>query len=117
MANGIGNAVGVRHTETSLIIWSGQQPNAQETTNLSRHDKEPITTVFGADMFYDAGNKGCAYGPMDEIAGLMRKMTSGQTLEIHATDISVASDLAAWCRLTGHELVDQRDTHFLIRHS
>ena len=26
MANGIGNAVGVRHTETSLIIWSGNIP-------------------------------------------------------------------------------------------
>jgi len=24
VANGIGNAVGVRHTETSLIIWSGK---------------------------------------------------------------------------------------------
>ena len=81
----------------------------------SKRAVEPATPVYAADNFYDAGEKGCAFGPMDEIAALMRRMTSGQTLEIHAVDPSVAVDLAAWCRMTGNALVEQREEHYLVR--
>jgi hypothetical protein len=46
----------------------------------------PPTSKFGADSFYDAGDTGCAFGPIDEIAALMRQMNPGQTLEVRATD-------------------------------
>ncbi len=72
-------------------------------------------SLLGADAFFDAGNKGCADGPMDDIAVLMRTLQSGQTLEIHATDASVAVDLAAWCRMTGNALVEQRGSRYLVR--
>ncbi len=72
-------------------------------------------TLLGADAFYDAGDKGCGEGPLDEIADLMRSLASGQTLEIRATDPSVAIDLAAWCRLTGHTLVTREGDRYLIR--
>ena len=72
-------------------------------------------SIFNADAFYDAGDKGCGAGPLDEIADLMRRLAPGQTLEIRATDPSVAVDLAAWCRLTGHTLVIQEGDHYLIR--
>ncbi len=72
--------------------------------------------MLGADFVYDAGDKGCAAGPMDEIAAIMRtKMSSGQTLEIRATDPSVAFDLGAWCRMTGNRLEQQRDDRYLVR--
>jgi TusA-related sulfurtransferase len=45
----------------------------------------------------------------------MRRMLEGQTLEVHATDPTVAQDLAAWCRMTGNMLVDQRDGRYLLR--
>ena len=70
---------------------------------------------FGADAFYDAGDKGCGDGPLDDIALLIRKMRAGQTLEIHATEPSVAVDLPAWCRLTGHRMVEQAGDHYLVR--
>jgi TusA-related sulfurtransferase len=70
---------------------------------------------FNANAFYDVGAKGCADGPLEEIAGLMRRMSSGQTLEVHAVAPSVAEDLPAWCRLTGHELIEQEGEHYLIR--
>ncbi len=76
---------------------------------------QPREPVFVADKFYDAGDKGCAFGPMDEIAALMAKMASGGTLEINATDPSVAYDMAAWCRMTGNVLVEQRGDRYLIR--
>lgn len=52
-------------------------------------------SLLGADSFYDAGDKGCAAGPLDEIAALMRRLAPGQTLEVRATDPSVAGDLPA----------------------
>ena len=52
-----------------------------------------IASTFGATTFYDAGDKGCGAGPLDEIADLMGRLASGQTLEIRATDPSVAVDL------------------------
>jgi TusA-related sulfurtransferase len=73
------------------------------------------TSLFGADSFYDAGDTGCAYGPLDEVAALMRKLAAGQTLEVRATDPSVAVDLPAWCRLAGHQLVNQSGDRYLIR--
>ena len=72
-------------------------------------------SILGADAFYDAGEKGCAAGPLDEIADLMRRLASGQALEIRAIDPSVTVDLAAWCRLTGHTLITQEGDHYLIR--
>jgi len=71
---------------------------------------------LGGALFYDAGAKSCTEGPLEEISRLMRQLNSGQTLEIHATNPSVARDLPAWCRLTGHELLNQNMDHFLIRH-
>ncbi len=81
------------------------------------HDPDgPITLPrFGADAFYDAGDKGCGDRPLDDIALLIRKMQGGQTLEIHATEPSVAVDLPAWCRLTGHRMVEQAADHYLVR--
>jgi TusA-related sulfurtransferase len=72
-------------------------------------------SILGADAFYDAGDAGCAYGPIEEIARLMCQMTSGQTLEVRATDRSVAVDLPAWCRLTGHQFVEKQGNRYLIR--
>jgi TusA-related sulfurtransferase len=72
-------------------------------------------SLLGAGAFYDAGDLGCAAGPLDEIAARMRRLTPGQTLEVRATDPSVANDLPAWCRLAGHELVTREGDRYLIR--
>ena len=68
-----------------------------------------------ADQFYDAGSKGCADGPLDDIARLMRKMEPGRILEVHASDPTVGVDLQAWCRLSRNEFLQQEDDHYLIR--
>ena len=110
--------MGVRHTETSLIIWSAGIPETEDGKQVSK-PRETVSTeapVFNADQWYDAGNKGCAAGPLDEIAAMMRDMQSGQKLEIYATDPTVAVDLTAWCRMTGHVLVEQCGSHYLVQH-
>ncbi len=110
--------MGVRHTETSLIIWSAADSPSEDTQPVSKAKAVAASEppVFGADRWYDAGNKGCAAGPMDEIAAMMRQMQPGQTLEIFATDPTVPVDLAAWCRMTGNPLIKQQDSHFLVQH-
>ncbi len=70
---------------------------------------------FEADAFYDAGDKGCADGPLDEIAALLQRLSPGQTLEVRATAPSVAADLPAWCRLAKQELVTHQGDRYLIR--
>jgi TusA-related sulfurtransferase len=71
--------------------------------------------LLSADAFYDAGDQGCAAGPLDEVAAQLRRLAPGQTLEVRATDPSVTNDLPAWCRMTGHELVTQAEDRYLIR--
>lgn len=122
--------MGVRHTETSLIIWAAAQSTdvsatTSSTTPHAAGDETPAaltaaldgepTSLFNADHFYDAGDLGCAYGPLDTIAKMMRTLTSGQTIEIRATDPTVAVDLSAWCRMTGHTLAEQRADRYLVR--
>jgi len=45
----------------------------------------------------------------------MRELSPCQKLEVRATDPSVVVDLPAWCRMTGHKLVDQQGDRYLIR--
>lgn len=84
-------------------------------TGLSCEVPVQPTSIFGADKFYDAGDKGCAEGPIQEIAALMRNLEPGQTMEIRATDPTVRIDLPAWARLTGHQVLKQQDDRYLLR--
>ncbi len=73
-------------------------------------------SLFAADAFYDAGDAGCGFCPINVIAKLLRKMAPGQTLEVRATDPTVTNvDLPAWSRLTGHKLVAQQDDRYLLQ--
>lgn len=108
--------MGVRHTETNLIIWSARGDEAGQPVAKAKETISAEAPVFNAERWYNAGNKGCAAGPMDDIAAIIRKMEPGQKLEIFATDPTVPVDLAAWCRMTGHALVEQRGSHYLVQH-
>lgn len=76
----------------------------------------PMTQpMLNADAFHDAGDEGCGYGPITEIAKKMKQLATGKTLEVRATDPTVAVDLPAWCRLAGHEFVKHVDDRYLIK--
>jgi hypothetical protein len=90
--------------ETMRLLCSGfrpepgRQPVSQPSQSPAVNGRDhPPQSQLGADAFYDAGALGCAEGPMEEIAALVRQMASGQTLEVHASDPSVAGDLVT-CR-------------------
>ena len=110
--------IGGEKIEIMNLLCSGFRPDFENQKGQDRCAVpfEAPSSPFGADAFYDAGARGCADGPLDEIAGIMRGLATGQTLEVRATDPSVARDLPSWCRLVGHELVKQGEDRYLIRH-
>jgi hypothetical protein len=87
---------------------------ACEVSSQPKEDGQPIP-IFEADAFFDAGAKGCAEGPLDEIAVIVRGLSLGQTLEVRAIDPSVATDLPAWCRMACHEFARHEGDRYLIR--
>jgi TusA-related sulfurtransferase len=97
------------------LICSGFHPDPNYSKELGLNSRQSPQPRLGGTVFYNAGSKGCAEGPLDEIARLMRQLDSGQTLEIHATDPSVAGDLPAWCHLSGNEFVKSEADNYLIR--
>jgi tRNA 2-thiouridine synthesizing protein A len=57
------------------------------------------------DQTLDARGLACPM-PIVKTAQLMKTMTSGQTLEVVATDPGSVKDFAAWSRTTGNALVE-----------
>jgi tRNA 2-thiouridine synthesizing protein A len=45
--------------------------------------------------------------PIVRTAQAVRPLPSGSVIELLATDPGSVKDVAAWCRSTGHELVEQ----------
>src|SRR5581483_7773114 len=68
---------------------------------------EPPGEHLERKRFFDAGDQGCADGPLEHIAQLARSLRGEQTLEVRATNPSVACDLPSWCRMTGYILQQQ----------
>jgi TusA-related sulfurtransferase len=45
--------------------------------------------------------------PIVKTAQAIKAVPSGATVELLATDQGSVKDITAWCRVTGHELVEQ----------
>ena len=45
--------------------------------------------------------------PIVKVAQAMKTIPSGAAIELLATDQGSTKDVAAWCRATGNELIDQ----------
>lgn len=67
-----------------------------------------------ADKVLDAKGLACPM-PIVRTKKAMDELTSGQVLEIHATDKGAKNDLAAWSRSGGHELLDQVDEGDILK--
>ena len=65
-----------------------------------------IAPELHADAFYDAADQGCAGPGLKHIRDLMTALEPGQTLEIRTVSDVGRTDLEAWIRLTGHELLE-----------
>lgn len=66
----------------------------------------------------DGGDQGCGGGLLILILQAMKRLESGNILEIRSTDSGVREDLPAWCRMTGNTLLagqegEQRNRYFV----
>ncbi|MFD2682391.1 sulfurtransferase TusA family protein [Bacillus seohaeanensis] len=62
------------------------------------------------DKIVDAKGLACPM-PIVKTKKAMNELESGQVLEIHTTDKGAKSDLSAWAKSGGHELVKQEEAN------
>ena len=55
----------------------------------------------------DATNLLCPM-PVIRTQNKIAELASGDILEVRCTDPGVLHDIPAWCRINGHEVIDQR---------
>jgi len=74
--------------------------------------------VVEVDQLIDARGLSCPM-PIVKTAQAVKALTSGAVVELLATDPGSIKDVAAWCRSTGNELVEQTSDgavyRFIIR--
>jgi tRNA 2-thiouridine synthesizing protein A len=80
-------------------------------------DKTKQTSIK-ADFVLDAVGKKCPM-PILEVRDSIDELKVGQTVELIADDIGAKTDVPAFCRRAGHELVktweEKGALHFLIK--
>ncbi len=73
-----------------------------------------------ADVTVDARNLQCPM-PVLKLAQAMGRLSTGQTVELVATDRGALSDVPAWARDMGHPIIEQSEgegeVHFVLQHS
>jgi tRNA 2-thiouridine synthesizing protein A len=73
-----------------------------------------MSTGPTADVEWNAGDLGCG----DLVLQLMLRMKAmapGQVLRLTAFDPGAPADIPAWCRMTGHTLLEEHPPTYLIR--
>ena len=53
--------------------------------------------------------------PIIEIGRRIGEVEAGEVVELLADDPAAAPDLAAWCRMRGHQLLASEPPRFLVR--
>lgn len=69
---------------------------------------------FVAALEWNAGELGCGELVL-ELRRRLEAMAPGQVLKLTALDPGAPADLPAWCRMTGHTLVNRQHPVYLIR--
>jgi tRNA 2-thiouridine synthesizing protein A len=72
-----------------------------------------MTADRGSAAEWDAGTMGCGELIL-ELRQRLGALPAGTTLKLIARDPGVPEDLPAWCRMTGHRLVQAAPPEYLI---
>ncbi len=82
--------------------------------NQSASDASKRQSHTSPDLEWDAGDMGCG----DLVLHLrlrLQSMRPGQLLKLTARDPGAPEDLPAWCRMTGHTLLDSKHPVYWIK--
>lgn len=69
---------------------------------------------MNTDQFLDAKGLACPM-PIVRTKKAMDELSSGQVLEVHATDKGAKNDIAAWVQSGGHELLKQEEENDVLK--
>lgn len=69
---------------------------------------------MNVDKLLDAKGLACPM-PIIKTRKAINDLTSGNILEIHATDKGAKNDLAAWANSTGHEMVKMEEENGVLK--
>lgn len=73
-----------------------------------------MSAPYRMDVEWDAGDLGCG----ELVLTLMVRVTAmapGQVLRLIALDPGAPADIPAWCRMTGHALLEAQPPVYVIR--
>lgn len=70
--------------------------------------------MMKSDKLLDATGLACPM-PIVRTKKMMAEMDAGQILEVHATDKGSQSDIAAWSKSTGNELLESAEDNGLFK--
>jgi NADPH-dependent 2,4-dienoyl-CoA reductase/sulfur reductase-like enzyme/peroxiredoxin family protein/rhodanese-related sulfurtransferase/TusA-related sulfurtransferase len=104
----------IAHAPLSSFKLGAAIPVSENEKTISRL---PDDTIHPSNIIIEAGldcsGLQCP-GPIIKLAQKMKEMSEGSLLKITATDPGFASDLPAWCRSTGNELLslEKKDNLF-----
>ena len=63
---------------------------------------------------FDGGETGCGELLLDLLV-FMKRQTSGTLVKIRSLDGGAPLEIPAWCRLTGHTLMNAEHPYYLVR--
>ncbi len=66
------------------------------------------------DEVYDSVDQGCGDFIID-LVGVMRELPAGSVLMIASRDAGAPVEIPAWCRMTGHTLIEAVPPFYLVR--
>ena len=81
-------------------------------TGDSEENKEIL--MANTDKTVDARGLACPM-PIVKLAQMMKNMEIGHIIEVIASDHSFTPDVEAWCKKTGHMLINIEEDHEEIR--
>lgn len=103
-ADQTGEIIDVLRTGASVVLG--------EARAVTRSPDEPAIRADAVlEMLGTAGGPGATCALLTPaIKARLRELTGGQVLEVRVDDPAAREDIAAWCRLAGHELLAVQDT-------
>lgn len=93
--------------EGELPAWDEVVPSAAPAAAPDTSEAEPIAR-------WDAGEMACG-DLLYELRLRVRELAPGEAIDVIARDPSAPIDLPAWCRVTGHPLVESEHPRYRVR--
>jgi tRNA 2-thiouridine synthesizing protein A len=108
----------IHRRQCFLRAWQeaeGLDSASTMTFDASKTREEyPMDAISSAQSDWDAGDMGCG-----ELVMMLRiklkDLSAGDILKVRATDPAAPEDIPAWCRMTGHQLMNMQHPLYFIR--